>query len=190
MPNWFQVTRKTGLLLIIAAVGLAALSAEAFALPPWWLVKWRIHREFRGVPKTSTSELAQWLNDPARTPPLLLDVRTEPEFAVSHLAGAVQVDPESDAKVIRVPKSTPIVTYCSVGYRSAKFAERLQTAGYENVRNLDGSIFQWANENRPLVSGSHTVQTVHPYSRAWSSLLKRARRAPLNDSGGPAGHAK
>ena len=52
-----------------------------------------------------------------------------------------------------IAKDAPIVTYCSVGYRSGKMAERLQAAGYTNVRNLEGSIFKWANEHRPLVRG-------------------------------------
>ena len=42
---------------------------------------------------------------------------------------------------------------------------------YTNVRNLDGSIFQWANEGRPLVRGNQRVQDVHPYDENWGRLL-------------------
>ena len=72
------------------------------------------------------------------------------------------------------------MTYCSAGYRSGKLAERLQAAGYTNVRNLDGSIFKWANERRPLVRGeSEPVTKVHPYSAIWGRLLAPEARAPL-----------
>ena len=58
-----------------------------------------------------------------------------------------------DFKITRLPevdKNTPIVVYCSVGYRSEKIGEKLRKAGYTNVTNLFGGLFTWANENRPL----------------------------------------
>ena len=103
--------------------------------------------------------------------PVLLDVRTQAEFDVSRIAGARRVDP--DAKSVALPKDTLIVTYCSVGYRSAKFAQRLQEAGFTNVRNLEGSIFQWANEGR----ATEPSAKVHPYNEKWGALLDPARRA-------------
>ena len=50
------------------------------------------------------------------------------------------------------------MTYCAVGYRSAEMATQLRAAGFTNVRNLEGSIFQWANEHRPLVHGEQPVE--------------------------------
>ena len=65
-----------------------------------------------------------------------------------------------------------MIVYCSVGYRSSALAEKLQRAGFTNVANLEGSLFQWANENRPLHRGTNTVREVHGYSRKWSGLLQ------------------
>jgi hypothetical protein len=42
------------------------------------------------------------------------------------------------------------VIVCSVGYRSAYFAEELAGAGFTGVRNLEGSIFQWANSGHAV----------------------------------------
>jgi len=67
--------------------------------------------------------------------------------------------------------------YCSVGYRSSKFAERLQAAGLIEVMNLEGSIFAWANEDRPLQKDGQPVAQVHPYSRKYAQMLKPGRRA-------------
>jgi len=71
------------------------------------------------------------------------------------------------------------VTYCSVGYRSAKMAQRLRNAGYTNVQNLEGSIFEWANEHRPLVRDGEPTKQVHPYSALRGHLLRDEVRAPL-----------
>jgi hypothetical protein len=42
----------------------------------------------------------------------------------------------------------------------------------QNVMNLEGSIFQWANEGREVVRGDTSVREVHPYGRRWAGLLK------------------
>ncbi len=148
----------------------AATLAAWIAWPgvTWPAIKARIAKEFPSVKSIGTAELAK-----TEPKPVLLDVRTVAEFDVSRLAGARRVDPDAAATTVALPKNTPIVTYCSVGYRSAKFAKRLQEAGFTNVRNLEGSIFQWANEGRPIEPGTK----VHPYNKKWGVLLDAARRA-------------
>ena len=146
----------------------------------WPVVKARITKEFPSVKKVGTADLAKELDSQQR--PVLLDVRTAAEFEVSHLPGAQHVDPEADAAAVKLAKEASIVTYCSVGYRSARFAERLQKAGFRSVRNLEGSIFQWANEGRPLVDARGPATTVHPYDRKWGVLLEASRRANVPDA--------
>lgn len=75
------------------------------------------------------------------------------------------------------------MTYCSVGYRSGGFAKKLQDAGYTNVQNMSGSIFQWANEGRPIERDGHRVDKVHPYSSTWGKLLKPELRAETSSVG-------
>jgi hypothetical protein len=58
-------------------------------------------------------------------------------------------------------------------------ATRLRAAGFNHVQNLEGSIFQWANERRPLVRDGTRVTRVHPYSKFWGRLLADGVRAPL-----------
>jgi 3-mercaptopyruvate sulfurtransferase SseA len=42
-----------------------------------------------------------------------------------------------------------------------------------DVSYLAGGIFQWANEERPLVDAAGNPTTrVHPYNRFWGRLLK------------------
>ncbi len=141
-----------------------------------------VHERFPGVNHLTPAELALWLADPNRVPPVLLDVRTRPEFEVSHLQGARWVAPQMPAKDLlpTLPTDRPVVLYCSVGYRSADCATRLLRAGFTQVLNLEGSLFQWANEGRPLESGNGAATQVHPYSTRFGKLLAPERRAPLS----------
>ena len=78
-------------------------------------------------------------------------------------------------------KNTPIVVYCSVGYRSEKIGEKLRKAGYTNVTNLFGGLFTWANENRPLKNkADQPTRAVHGYGKAWSKYLSPEVNAILD----------
>ncbi|MEB3160001.1 MAG: hypothetical protein VKL20_00930, partial [Synechocystis sp.] len=46
-----------------------------------------------------------------------------------------------------------------------------QGAGIDNVYNLQGSIFAWANQGLPLQRHQQTVNTVHGYDRHWEKYL-------------------
>lgn len=164
-------------LIITVVLCLPGFSSQA-GVPDWEGVKQDIARRYPHVRQLPSSELAAWLSDTDRVPPLLLDIRTPAEYDVSHLANARQVDPDADAAkaLAGTARDTPIVTYCSVGYRSSAFAERLRGAGFNNVFQLDGSIFQWANERRPLVRDGDPVEVVHPYNADWGRLLDANRQ--------------
>lgn len=150
----------------------------------WFLVKRALRIRFGDVQWITTAELSDWLANTHRSQPILLDERTRAEWEVSHLPGARWVDPESDptTALTGISKETPIVTYCSVGYRSAKAARRLRAYDYDQVQNLEGSIFVWANEGRPLLHGDQLVRQVHPYNTYWARLLMPEVRAPISPS--------
>lgn len=162
---------------LCALLGAGPGRAQAVA---WPAVKQMIRLQFPEVRPLTVDSLAAWLEDPGRPQPLLLDVRAPDEYAVSHLAGAVRVDPglEDLAPLEGVAKAAPIVVYCSVGYRSAALARRLQQAGFTNVRNLEGSIFAWANAGHPVYRAGRRVRVVHPYDRLWGLLLDDALHPP------------
>jgi sterol desaturase/sphingolipid hydroxylase (fatty acid hydroxylase superfamily)/rhodanese-related sulfurtransferase len=141
-------------------------------------VRAKVRAKYPTVRQLPTIELASWLSDTNRPSPILLDVRTEAEYEVSHLPGARRVDSRASASqiVATLDRGLPVVTYCSVGYRSSQMAERLEKAGLTNVFNLDGSIFQWANEGKPLEQGG---KPVHPYNKAFGKLLREEIRAQV-----------
>ncbi len=143
----------------------------------WPAVRQMIRAEFPEVEQISAGELRDWLAS-ADPPPLLLDVREEAEYQVSHLRGAVRVDPsEAEPELpAGVDQDTTIVAYCSVGYRSTALVESLTQRGFTNVKNLDGSIFEWANRGLPVVRDGQEVRQVHPYDRKWGRLLNEDLR--------------
>ncbi|WP_228035060.1 rhodanese-like domain-containing protein [Oculatella sp. LEGE 06141] len=140
----------------------------------WDIVQQTIKRRFPEVRSTSTHDLADWLNQTERPLPLLLDVRTADEYAVSHLPQAQRLEPNTQdfSALADLPLDTPIVTYCSVGMRSAAIASQLQANGFTNVTNLEGSIFRWVNEGRAAYRNDQPVQQVHPYNSLWGLLLR------------------
>ena len=88
----------------ILCVGLLALLALVlvFGLTPLqaglMLAQWTVRARFPDVHSISTALLADWLSDTKLETPVLLDVRTEDEFNVSHLPNAVrELPPEAIA---------------------------------------------------------------------------------------------
>ncbi len=155
--------------------GFSAAALEA--------MKQLVRSKFPKVRQLSTEELARWLADTNSPSPILLDVRKPEEFAVSHLPGAKRVEPSIKAAdlIPTFPTNRTAVVYCSVGYRSSELATRLLDAGFTNVCNLEGSLFQWANEDRPMEKDGKPASTVHGYNETFGRLLKPERRADLKD---------
>lgn len=138
-----------------------------------------VRAEFPSAPQISAEDLARELEGAEGEKPLLLDVREEKEYRVSHLPGAVRVAPGTKLPepLEDLDRSTPIVAYCSVGYRSSQLVERLREEGFTHVANLEGSIFEWANRGYPLERDGKQVREVHPYDEEWGRLLDPALRA-------------
>lgn len=132
-----------------------------------------IRRRFPEVPQLTTEQLAAWLADARRPAPVLIDARGREEYAVSHLRGALRASTLAEVEALGLPAERPLVVYCSVGYRSSELAARLIRAGRREVSNLEGSIFAWANEGRPVYRGGDRVNAVHPFDRRWGVLLDR-----------------
>jgi rhodanese-related sulfurtransferase len=109
---------------------------------------------------------------------VLLDVRTPEEQRVSHLQDARHLNASNpDIKTLAIPAGATVVVYCSIGYRSATIIEELGQAGIQNVYNLEGGLFDWANQGRPVYRGRDRVDEVHPFNRIWGLLLRRDLRA-------------
>ena len=156
-------------LVLTLSLGLLACAPDAPL--DWPAVDALIEQDFPDVPSVTTAELATLLDGPENV--ILLDVRAEDEYAVSHLEGAHLATSVAEARAALgvAPEDTVIVAYCSVGYRSARLTEALRAEGIDNVYNLQGSIFAWANEGRAVYQGDLPVRRVHPFDERWGTLL-------------------
>jgi rhodanese-related sulfurtransferase len=101
---------------------------------------------------------------------LFVDTRDPNEFRISHIPNATLYT-RSTPDFQKLPKNTLIIVYCSVGIRSAKIAQELTQKGFTQVKNLQGSLFMWANEGRPM-QGTQPSK-VHPYNSRWGALLEK-----------------
>ena len=75
-------------------------------------------------------------------------------------------------------ENTLVINYCSLGYRSSIMTQRMMETlkadkDLQNVKvlNMEGSIFKWAEENKPL-KDHHGKATsfVHPFSSKFALM--------------------
>lgn len=141
----------------------------------------------------ASSELPNWKLDRATTmalespseaiPPadlpdknwVYMDARTEAEYNISHIPGAIFIGDGSpdQHKLYSIPQNQPLLVYCSMGKRSEAITDSLRMMGFEDVTNLFGGLFAWAEEGYPLVNhAGQPTDTLHGYDSFWASLSK------------------
>ena len=169
--------RHAAAVVLILTVGLGACVSDAAI--DWPEVEALIERDFPDIPSVTTTQLAALLDGPVNV--ILLDARAPDEYAVSHLEGAHLATSVAEARAAlrEAADDSVVVAYCSVGYRSARLTEALRADGLDNVYNLRGSIFAWANEGRTLYHGAERVDRVHPFTDQWSALLSPELHATI-----------
>ena len=103
----------------------------------------------RNIQEIFPQETAEALD---RGDTLLIDVRDPDEYQEGHIPGAknfsrgtVELEIEEAAPDI----STPIITHCGGGGRSALTAESLQRMGYTNVKSMTGGFKAWKAAGLP-----------------------------------------
>ena len=127
----------------------------------------------KNIPYISVQELAM-----PKTDAIILDARELKEFEISHIKNAIHVGfnhfNKNSIKNIINDKNKPIVVYCSVGIRSETIAHKLKKAGYNNVFNLYGGIFEWKNKGFKVYnSKEQETENIHTFNKKWSLWLKK-----------------
>lgn len=85
---------------------------------------------------------------------LVLDVRSDGEWAEGHLEGAAYIPFQSDdfsEQLAALPHDRPVLVYCAAGGRSAKAMNLLNAAGHPEVYNLVGGIGAWKEAGQSVV---------------------------------------
>ena len=123
------------------------------------------------TPKINIPEAAKGSNNY-----VFLDAREYNEFNVSHILNARYVGYKDFSlnKIIDLQKDKPIIVYCSVGKRSEDITLKMKKAGYANVKNLYGGIFEWVNQGFPVYNNEGIVtDRVHAFSHLWGKWLDK-----------------
>lgn len=173
--NGLKIFAIAAVVLLLIGVGATFFAGRTVAFS---IVHRKTAGKFPDVRWLKPAELASWRADSLRQQPVILDARTETEFEVSHLPDAVRIDPYRPLlrPLKGLPTTVPIAVYSSVGYRGGRVAHWLAGQGYTNVQNLEGGIFKWANDDRPLVRQGGPTTEVHPYQPRWGLLLESGHR--------------
>lgn len=124
------------------------------------------------VDTISSPQANRLLNSSNKT--VFLDAREKEEFQVSHIKGARNVGYDHfTLEGLNIPRTTPVIVYCSVGYRSEKVSEKLIAAGFTDVKNLYGGIFDWVNNGYSVYdAGGRVTKKVHAFSPEWGIWLE------------------
>lgn len=123
----------------------------------------KLAREFPEVSEMSVSQLRQHQQTQKI---VLVDVRPPEERAVSIIPGAISTT-ELEANLDFYQKY-PIVVYCTIGYRSGKYVQKLAEKQQNlELYNLKGSLLAWSHIKGELVNDSGNTNQVHVYSPKW-----------------------
>lgn len=130
------------------------------------------------IPYISAEELNIFQS---KTDVLLIDTREREEYEVSKIEGAVFAGFEDFSLKqffnLVTDKTQPVVVYCSLGIRSEIIGEKLKIAGYTNVKNLYGGIFEWKNKDFEVIdSEGKKTEKIHAYSKKWGKWLTNGEK--------------
>ena len=96
---------------------------------------------------------------------VLVDVRTPAEQVVSMIPGAITAgDYESNRESYA---GSTVVTYCTIGGRSGRYANDLLAAGVK-AYNLRGAILAWTHAGGELIDTEGPTKRVHVHGRKFA----------------------
>ncbi len=94
-----------------------------------------------------------------------VDVRESREQYVSMIKDAITKKQYLDNQSRY--KEKVVVSYCTIGYRSGKFAEDLLNKGIDAV-NMKGGVLLWSHQDQIFYKGSLETKEVHVYDEEWN----------------------
>jgi rhodanese-related sulfurtransferase len=126
--------------------------------------------QFEGVDVISTEDIITAIEGNQKV--WLVDTRDAEEQRISMIPNALtQTQFDEAVSSGAVLKTDAVIPYCTMGYRSGKYAADLKKQGYSNVRNGEGVVL-WTYGSKALVSKDSDgkeipVNRVHTYGAQW-----------------------
>ena len=104
----------------------------------------------KGYEDVGVKEFAELIADSSV---VVLDVRTDEEFAAEHIGRAINIDIKEEDFLTKAKTTLStdrmIAVYCRSGRRSADACGKLSTESFKVV-NLKGGILAWIDEKMPI----------------------------------------
>jgi len=107
------------------------------------------------TPAVEHLDSARFADKIIETDVVTLDVRTAGEFMAGHIDGAINIDVEGntfDAEIANLDKSKTYAVYCQSGRRSQIAADKMASAGFASLFNLENGIADWSTNGWPVVT--------------------------------------
>ena len=106
------------------------------------------------TPTVEHLDSARFADKIVETDVVTLDVRTAGEFMAGHIDGAMNIDVEGntfDAEIANLDKSKTYAVYCQSGRRSQIAVDKMASAGFGSLFNLENGIADWNANGWPVV---------------------------------------
>ena len=119
-----------------------------------------VHADELMSPGMPAAEVKARLGTPEA--PLMVDLRTPPEFGIAHLPGAVNIPlPELEKRLdeARPGEGRELLIYCMNGARTRQAEPLLYAHGVDGFYHLDGSLEGWLKNNYPIEKGGVTKKS-------------------------------
>lgn len=168
------LSRRISLSALLLALALpAAPGAQALSRAEKLEGKLRVamlkaNKDIQG-PWIKAAELKTIIDD---TNLILVDVRQPAEIAVSKIRHAMDTYQFADQYKHGIPPGKRLVLYCTIGYRSGKYGEKLAPLGIK-YQVLEGGILMWSFVGGPLVARQDhgewgPTNRIHVYDAEWN----------------------
>jgi sodium/bile acid cotransporter 7 len=165
-PYAFLGRRSAVALILMGAVGVASadLASDSAKLAQIDSLIKAFEPRF-SVTQVDAETVQLWLREQRA---ILVDVREPKEMAVSMVPGAItQSQFESNPALYQGKR---LIAYCTIGFRSSKFAEQWTRRGVA-INNLRGGMLLWAHAQGPIVDARmQATRRVHVYGASWDLL--------------------
>ncbi len=117
----------------------------------------------KNTPEIRVSELLL-LSESQR---VLVDVREKYETQISMIPGALTQ--QQFEQNIEKYRSSTVIVYCTIGYRSGRYVNRLLKKNIE-AYNLAGGVLAWAHAGQLFSHNGQKSKKVHVYGEQWNLL--------------------
>lgn len=122
----------------------------------------------RSFPDAEEVDIATLISLMQQSSVVMVDVRTDAERNVSLIPNAISAAEFELA--ISEHQGKIVICYCTIGYRSAKYAQEMKRRGVR-VASFNGSIVAWCQAGKKLTTpGGCSTTLVHTYGPQWDLL--------------------